>query len=80
MPKSSKARIAANARYRVKAYETISAQARREERLNDQLQMGADRAGQSKAAYILDTLRDRLQRDGITADDLPPLPAADTEP
>lgn len=80
MAKNSQSRIAANNRYKVKAYETISAQARREERLNDQLQMGADRAGQSKAAYILDTLRDRLQRDGITADDLPPLPAADTEP
>lgn len=79
MAKSSKARIAANGRYRLKTYETISAPARREERLNDQLTIGAQRAGVSKSVYILDTLRDRLRRDGITADDLPPLPDSTTE-
>ena len=80
MAKTSPAQIAAAGRYKVKAYETISAPARREERLNELLTIGATRAGVSKSVYILDTLRDRLHRDGVTADDLPPLPAADTEP
>lgn len=79
MAKTSRAQIAAAGRYKVKAYETISAPARREERLNDQLTIGARRAGVSKSVYILDTLRDRLQRDGITAADLPPLPDDTTE-
>lgn len=80
MPKASKARIEANARYRVKAYETVSAQARRSERMNELIEIGAGRAGQSKSAYVLESIRDRLQRDGITADDLPPLPAHNPEP
>lgn len=33
--------------------------------------IAAKRAGQSKAAYILDSITDRLRRDGITAEDLP---------
>lgn len=66
-------------KYKQKAYETISAPARREERLNEQLSIGADRAGVSKSTYILDTLRDRLRRDGISAADLPPLPVEDPE-
>ena len=79
MAKNSQARIAANNRYKNKVYDTISFQAPRKERLNEQLEIGAARAGQSKAGYILDTLRDRLRRDGITADDLPPLPDNTTE-
>lgn len=72
MAKNSQARIAANNRYKNKAYDTISFQAPRAERLNEQLNAGAGKAGQSKAAYILDTLRNRLQADGITPDILPP--------
>lgn len=73
MAKNSTARIKASMRYKQKAYETISAPARREERLNEQLTIGADRAGVSKSVYILDTLRDRLRREGISIADLPPL-------
>lgn len=79
MAKNSQARIAANNRYKNKTYETISFQSPRSERLGDQLSIGAEKAGTSKAAYIADTLRDRLQRDGITAADLPPLPDETTE-
>jgi len=78
MAKTSQAQIKAAIKYKQKAYETISAPARREERLNEQLTIGAERAGVSKSTYILDTLRDRLQRDGITPADLPPLPADQT--
>ena len=74
MTKTSKAQIKAAGKYRLKSYETISAPARREERLNEQLTIGAQRAGVSKSVYILDTLRDRLNRDGITIADLPPAP------
>lgn len=80
MPKTSQAQIKAAGKYRLKSYETISAPARREERLNEQLSIGATRAGVSKSTYILDTLRDRLRRDGITPADLPPLPEADATP
>lgn len=79
MPKNSKARLDANNRYVLKTYETISTRARRTDRINELIDIGAARAGQSKAAYILDSITDRLQRDGITADDLPPLPDSTTE-
>ena len=74
MPKNSKARLDANNRYVVKTYETISTRARREERINDLVDIGAGKAGQSKQAYILDSILQRLDRDGITPDMLPPLP------
>ena len=73
MAKTSKAQIAAAGRYKVKTYETISFQSPRKDRLNELLTIGANRAGQSKAAYMLDSITDRLQRDGITPDLLPPL-------
>ncbi len=73
MAKNSQARIAANNRYKNKVYDTISFQAPRTERLNEQLNAGAARAGTSKAGYILDTLRARLAADGITPDMLPPV-------
>jgi len=72
--KTSAAQLRATAKYNLKTYETISARSERSERLNDLLEIGAGKAGQSKAAYILDTLRNRLQADGITPDMLPPLP------
>ena len=78
MTRNSTAKIKANGRYTVKTYETISTRARREDRVNDMIDIGAARAGQSKAAYILDSITDRLQRDGITPADLPPLPADHT--
>lgn len=73
MAKNSAARIKANAKYGGKTYELIGARARKTERLSDQLDIAATRAGTSKAAYILDAIRARLQADGISADDLPPL-------
>ena len=79
MPKNSQARIKANGRYTVKTYETVSTRARREDRINDLIDIGAARAGQSKAAYILDSITARLRADGITAADLPPLPEDQTE-
>ena len=78
MAKNSQARIAANNRYKNKVYETISFQSPRPDRLSEQLSIGAEKAGISKAAYIADTLRDRLQRDGITPDLLPPLDSDST--
>ena len=77
MAKNSAARIKANAKYGSKTYELIGARARKEERLNERLEMGAARAGTSKASYILETLREKLDRDGITPDMLPPLPPSD---
>lgn len=71
MPKNSKARLEANNRYVVRTYETISTRARRTDHINDLVDIAAKRAGQSKAAYILDSITDRLRREGITADDLP---------
>lgn len=73
MPNVKKSKLEANKRYNNKTYETISARAIKTERLNDLLDLGATRAGMSKASYILETLRARLQRDGITRDQLPPL-------
>lgn len=78
MTKNTASKIAANNRYKVKTYETISFQAPRKDRLNELLTIGAARAGVSKAVYMSDTIHDRLQRDGITPADLPPLPADHT--
>lgn len=77
MAKNSQARIKANGRYTVKTYETISTRARRADRVNDMVDMGAAKAGQSKQAYILDSILQRLDRDGITPDMLPPPPPSD---
>ena len=79
MPKNSRAKLDANNRYVVKTYETISTRAKRTDRVNDLIDVAATRAGQSKAAYILDSIMDRLHRDGITAADLPPIPQDDTK-
>lgn len=79
MAKNSRARLSANHRYNQRTYETISTRARREDRINDLIDIGAARAGQSKAAYILDSITARLRADGITAADLPPLPEDQTE-
>ena len=73
MPKNSEARIKANGRYTVKTYETVSTRAKRMDRVNDLVEIAAGRAGQSKAAYILDAIRARLDADGITPDMLPPM-------
>ena len=73
MPNNSKAKIAANNRYKIKTYETVSAQSPRKDRLNELLTIASDNAGQSKAAYILDAICARLDADGITPDMLPPM-------
>ena len=73
MPKNSKAKLDANNRYVLKTYETVSTRAKRTDRVNDLVEIAAGRAGQSKAAYILDAIRTRLDADGITPDMLPPM-------
>lgn len=73
MPKNSKAKLDANNRYVLKTYETVSTRAKRADRVNDLVDIAAERAGQSKAAYILDAIRARLDADGITPDMLPPM-------
>ena len=75
---NSKAKLNAIHKYNQKTYETISTRARREDRVNDLVNIGADKAGQSKQAYILDSILQRLDRDGITPDLLPPLDSDST--
>lgn len=70
MPKASEARIRANSKYNRKAYETIQVRAKKDERLGELLNVGAARAGVSKAAYIVDAIKARLEEDGITSADI----------
>lgn len=72
MPKNSRAKLDANNRYVNKTYEIITARSRKSDRLNDLIDIAANNANTSKAAYILDSIRDHLNRDGITPDMLPP--------
>lgn len=54
----------ATAKYRAKAYDRIEVKARKEEgRL---IRSAAEAAGQSVNAYILDAVRQRMERDGVS--------------
>lgn len=70
--KASAARIAANARYNLKAYEQIRAWSRRDLKRIEALKQIAQARGLSYQEYILQLIDDGLQRDGVTVSDLPP--------
>lgn len=74
MPRVSDARMRANARYNLKAYEQIAVRSRRADRLNDLIDLAADRRGISKASYIIGAIRTQLEADAVTLSDLPPAP------
>lgn len=66
----SKAKIQANARYNVKAYDVLQCRIAKSEHIND-LIAAAVRAGHdtSKAAYVLNAVKARLRQDGVITDD-----------
>lgn len=57
-------------KYNQRVYETVSAKSLREERINDQIAIAAEKTGKSRMAYILDAIRERLERDGVTRESL----------
>lgn len=64
----------ASQRYNTAHMELITCRAYKRERINDLISAAvAKRYAKSKAEYILGAIRARLDADGITADDLPPL-------
>lgn len=67
----SKKKLETNNRYLAARYEIVSIKTKRTERINDRLDLAAQRAGTSKREYILSTLLARLDADGITLDALP---------
>lgn len=64
--KASKARIKANARYNQKAYEIITFRAQKSLYLNKLIEVAAQKAGKSKAQYMLEAIQKQLCYDGIT--------------
>lgn len=68
----SKKKLAANNKYLAARYEIVSIKTKRTDRINDRLDLAAQRAGTSKREYILSTLLARLDADGVTLDELPP--------
>ena len=52
--------------------EEIRFRAYKRERLNDLIRSAADRRSISKAAYMQDAIKARLDADGVTLDTLPP--------
>ena len=79
MPRTA-AQNRATTKYNAKAYEQIKIFSRREDRISEQIETAAARRGISKAAYILDALRAALDRDGISAADLPPVQQGEDTP
>lgn len=67
----SKKKLETNNRYLAARYEIVSIKTKRTDRINDRLDLAAQRAGTSKREYILSTLLARLDADGITLDMLP---------
>lgn len=61
MSKNSAAKIAANNRYDRKTYDKFSFRVRKEEA--EQIKLAAGAAGESVNAYILEAVRDRMERE-----------------
>ena len=58
--KNSDARIKANARYNDKAYDVLSIRVQKAERINERIDNAIQGTGISKAAFILDAIRAKL--------------------
>ena len=56
----SKAKIAANARYNVKKYDVVSFRVLKDEHINERIDNAIQGTGISKAAFILDAIRKKL--------------------
>ena len=56
----SKAKIAANARYNVKKYDVVSFRVLKDEHINERIDNAIHGTGISKAAFILDAIRAKL--------------------
>lgn len=69
----SDAKKRANAKYDAKTYDQIKFRTRKEERLNDMIDLAAKKLGTSKADYIVTAVKNRLESDGIKIEDLPPI-------
>ena len=60
---ASKAKIAANTRYNVKAYETLSIRVRKDANLNDRIDQAIQSGkAKSKADFVIQAVLDRLER------------------
>lgn len=81
----SKAKVAANARYNVKTYDVISFRVQKSENINQRIDDAIQGTNTSKAAFILDAIRAKLdgpQPDTTPATDTasPPQPATNAAP
>lgn len=61
----TKNKLASNNKYLAATYEIVSIKTRKDEHVNERLVMGAKKAHISKRQYILSTLLERLNADGI---------------
>lgn len=62
----SKAQSRASRKYNDKTYEIITCRSRKTDKLNDLLDIASEKAGISKASYIIDAIRAQLEKDGIS--------------
>lgn len=67
----SDAKKRANAKYNAKTYDQLRCNYRKDERLNDLVDLAAKKLGTSKADYITTAIKSRLKADGIHLEDLP---------
>lgn len=68
----NEARNKASQRYNSAHMEIITCRAYKRERINERLAQAAKLHATTKAAYMLDAIRARLDADGVTLDSLPP--------
>lgn len=67
----TEAQLRAKNKYNRRVYETIAFRSLRDDRLNEQIALAAERAGISRAQYMLEAIRARLDVDRITIESLP---------
>lgn len=67
----SKKRYESNKRYNDKTYDRLGFVARKEERLDEMIALGAEKSNKTKSVYMKDAILAQLSRDGITIDMLP---------
>lgn len=73
----AKAQTGYSNKYNSRAYDQVKVNAKRTERLPELLDIASERAGISKQKYILEAIHARLERDGISIADLPPVDSAE---
>ena len=60
-------------KYNAKAYNQIKINAKKSDRLPELIEIASGKTNVSKQSYMIQAIKDKLAKDGITLDMLPPM-------